>query len=890
MQTDDLPAALHLAASPMDQLLEHLSADSGFDPQRTAWLLPRIEQASALRKALVSRAGRCAGFAPAPVIVTADRLSDHARSLPWLDMVLQVMQQLRTTPGLALQAQSASQLWDLAAEYAELALACVAVNGSRQSLEAYRDSVPMAGAEANVALLLADVYRDTLNALLPEAPRHPHWARTDTIVWLDDGEPLPGHWLRRHAGARRVLRVSLLLADDPVFAQPLTHEPMLLDAPDVDALAHAAASRIADWLREDCQATIGVAVVDRLFARRVRSLLEAADIRVDDRTGWRLSTTRVAGWLHALLQAWFSSDWAALTAALEPRWMPQAACFDDGLFLQAWLRKLDDSPEALPWDLLCGSGLVLCRNLDIRRASEGLPLLESSFQVLRQALSGLGHHDRSLSDWAADVLQLLALTGAQAVLQADGAGQSLLGLLRRLQRGLLEAVCSSVDFLLVLDKSLEASRFRDEDIASPVRFMPLQSFRLQRFARVLVLGCAARHFVPSPPGLLPPGVATELGFSDAWLSRSQSLSALQELVQSSPQLVFAHARFAGGRAEPLLGWLRALLLSQQRRESMAHGQTAPASRLACRQHEREVRRRPVEPLQWQGGRPVAELSVEAVSDLAACPLKFALTRLAGLRDRHPGVDRDRTAVLRGMWVHDVFERLHKATREAAEVPGDEAAWLSALQEAAQAAWIRLGDQSRQLLFRDRLEFERYLPELAKKTHRRAQAGWRVRAMEHALQRPLTYHESQPALLLSGRLDCLEAQDNEPERRAIVDIKTTSKSQLQQRSRQWMDYPQLPLYAWLLGDACEELAYLAARGESPDWLPVPPKKSSDAAPLSPTLMAQQVVDRLTEALVHVFVHPSVATPLPGESCQWCDFAATCRHAWWAQAHESEKEMP
>jgi hypothetical protein len=883
MQTEDLSATLHLAARPMPELLQTLSAVPGFDPRRTAWLLPRIEQAAALRQALVRDSGLSSGFAHAPVIITADRLSDHARSLPWLDLVLQVMQQLRDTPGLSMQAQSASQLWDLAAEYAELALACVAVNGSRQALETYRDSIALAGAEASVALLLAQVYQDTLQALLPEAPRQPDWPATDTVVWLDDGEPLPGHWLRRHAGGRRVLRVPLLLDDAAVFEHPLTSPPRLLDAPDVDALAHATAACIADWLREDPKASIGVAVVDRLFARRVRSLLEAASIRVDDRTGWRLSTTRVAGWLHTLLQAWFRSDWAALTAALESRWMPQAACFDDGLFLQAWLRKLDASAEALSWDLLCSSALALCRTLDTGRTEQSLPLLESSFSALAQALGDLGQHDRSLSDWAADLLRFLMQTGADGALQADPAGQALLGLLRRLQRGQLETACSSTDFLLVLDKSLEASRFRADDIASPVRFMPLQSFRLQRFSRTLVLGCAARHFVPSPPGLLPPSVAKELGFSDAWLSRSQSLSALIELVHASPQLVFAHARFAAGRTEPLLGWLRALLLSQQSGASDDPPESGSFSRLVCRQQERQVRRLPVEPLQWQGAQPLAELSVEAVSDLAACPLKFALGRLAGLRDRHPGVASDRTAVLRGMWVHDVFERLHKSTQTDA-LPQDEVGWLAALQQAAMAAWGRLGAQSRQLLFRDRLEFDRHLPELAKKAHRRAQAGWRVQAMEHKLHRRLSYHDGAPPLLLRGRLDSLEVQDGQPDRRAIVDIKTTSKATLQQRSRQWMDYPQLPLYAWMLEEACEELAYLAARGDSPDWLPVPPPKSSDAAILSPALMAQQVVARLTDALAHVFVEPSVASPLPGESCQWCDFAATCRHAWWPQHFE------
>jgi ATP-dependent helicase/nuclease subunit B len=45
---------------------------------------------------------------------------------------------------------------------------------------------------------------------------------------------------------------------------------------------------------------IAIIPQDRMVARRVRALLERADIAVSDETGWKLSTTRAA----AVLAAW----------------------------------------------------------------------------------------------------------------------------------------------------------------------------------------------------------------------------------------------------------------------------------------------------------------------------------------------------------------------------------------------------------------------------------------------------------------------------------------------------------------------------------------------------------------------------------------------------------
>jgi ATP-dependent helicase/nuclease subunit B len=64
--------------------------------------------------------------------------------------------------------------------------------------------------------------------------------------------------------------------------------------------AQFAAQTILDWLQQG-KSHIALIAQDRVAARRIRALLERAQVYVADETGWKLSTTRSA----AALAAWF---------------------------------------------------------------------------------------------------------------------------------------------------------------------------------------------------------------------------------------------------------------------------------------------------------------------------------------------------------------------------------------------------------------------------------------------------------------------------------------------------------------------------------------------------------------------------------------------------------
>lgn len=859
-------------------LQEH--CDGTGDLSGLTWLLPRVEQAGALRQALSAHAGRAAEaagplrFAVSPVIQTVDRLSDHASSMLWLELRMAAHQALGTVPELTAQARSPSQRWALADEYLSLAHACVA-NSGQGAVQGLVDANPLAGPEARIVLALASEFHDSLMALQADAPTHPAWQRTTGIVWLDDGDPAATSWLRRHACGRVVYRVSLVsLQQEPqaVLPDAADRDLTLLQAPQADAVAHMAAARILAWLEQGTQSTqepIGVAVVDRLLARRVRSLLEAAGVQVDDRTGWRLSTTRLAGWLDSLLRGWLHADWALWLSALQPQRMD---LMQGGLAAQLrarWATRLSTRALDADWEALRADALMLAgtavaatgANLaDQANAPHAGQAAGDALHRLLAAFETFGRHDRPLCRWAGDTLDLMAALGATAGVQADSAGQTLLGLLRGLARSRLDTGCDGSFFLLVLGSQLEAARFRPQDASSPVRFMPLQSFRLQRFGRMLVLGVARRHFMPSPPGLLPPSVAAELGLSDPWLQRAQSLWALAEIVQQTPDCALVHQSQAAGQPDPLLGWLRALGLHRQA-AGLPDWHRAPQT--VTRQANR------AQPVALEvGGLPAPEsLPVKALAELSICPLKFVLGELASLRDLQPGVPDDRAALLRGLWIHDILERLWRDLGTPADA-GNPLQWLQKLEQALAVAWRRLQPPLRSRLYEDRLEFERNLPRIAALLARRHEQGWQVLLQEEPLRAPLAFHPDHKPVTVHGRMDRLERNGDAS---AIVDVKTGSVSTLRARAGQWLDYPQLPLYAWMLGTACQALEYLALKGDKPAYIPL---KGA-----TPQEMAEQVRESLSQAMVQLFVNAEPAQPRPGDECQHCDHAGTCRTSWW-----------
>ncbi len=176
-------------------------------------------------------------------------------------------------------------------------------------------------------------------------------------------------------------------------------------------------------------------------------LLADVGVLVDDRTGWRLSTSNVAGWFDHLLQQFV--EHGQLTAVTQP--------------------------------------------------FTGLPL-----EHLEPWAFGKSGSQYTLAQWAAAFAALFEKHGLDLALQPDEAGQQLLTVLGLMQQVPAETEFDAKEFLAAWRSWAESQRFRPLDIESPVRIGAAAEYTHAAISARVGVGCAQSHFQESPPGLLHP--------------------------------------------------------------------------------------------------------------------------------------------------------------------------------------------------------------------------------------------------------------------------------------------------------------------------------------------------------------------------------------------------
>lgn len=860
------------------------------DFQHVLWMVPRVESAVAFKRAWMvwKNQGVNQTALLSPMVQTADRLSQPRAQRPWLRLKATVVEVLKQRP---LKANlSGEQLWNLAQEYLDLAFRVVLIQEASKSLEDYRLAGPFAEMEAEVAVTLANLFRAELKALIP--PLREDWKRQGihTVVWFDDGEALPGFWLhtvlnmrgsavqaqaeQAQAGDVQLERVELprvgrpedwqtLLARVGVagaqVVQPAVESPgaainssnnisiRISIAPDMTAQAQQAAWQVTAWLREDPESEIAIAVLDRVAARRLVPVLQQTGVLVDDRTGWRFSTSTMAGWFFELLNTY------AQQGGLKVLTAPLSGGPVEGFAGQA-------RPDGVvQWSI------------------------------------GRRH---TLEGWALQWLDALAQWGVDQILASDEAGKILLRLLRDLSVLDSGLECDAEAFKHAWAGLAEGERFRPQDVVSPVIMMPLLSTRLRQFRRVLVLGCAQSHFKESPPGLLPPAVAQDLGFSGPSLGRSQKLSALYELLAGGGKVCISHCQMVDGKPESLLPemqWLDILLRKHSAGNLPADLKAEFSARWlqahAAQTHQVEAQS--IEPLQLKAwpGMPLPEhLKVTSLEDWVACPLRFGLKHALPWPD-HSDWGEPRFEQLRGTFVHKVLEKASLWVFEQDQLgktiqgrrPGvDLGFWKQSLIDQAERVYqsMSLNEQAR--IYPFVVFFNRLVPRIAGKLIERSIQGWVFHAAEKRVSAVLPLGDSGQVIKFSGRLDRMEKRGGEV---AIADIKFKAKKTLGQLAAEPQLAPQLPAYQAMLGTHHAKLLFLGIDKNDVEWVEFAAYEGGDLS-WGDALWKQLSVEMEQFFLGHENVEigrqtsgQSNANALwqlnPGPACDWCEARGVCR---------------
>ena len=559
--------------------------------------------------------------------------------------------------------------------------------------------------------------------------------------------------------------------------------------------AEQAAQCIIDWLQAGKQ-KIAVIAQDRVISRRLRALLERAQVYVADETGWKLSTTRAA----ACLAAWFEvvatrADTMALLDFLKSPFLPLGASAFDSM--DAADEVKDEVNKA---DLVMDIELALRRNNVVGNWDSVLFTLERQVQarawlaqiarLAHQYGNSAGAARRSLKDWTQISIQTLSELGMLQPLQDDMAGAQVVQMLQALSSDChgLDMHFSFSEWRAFINLQMEATPFKQEQIDQRVVMLPLNGARLRCFDAVYLIGGDAKHLPSKPQETLffTNAVRRECGLVTREQRQLQQQRDFAELILSNAEVVLSWQSQVNGELNALSPWVEQVqlhLARQQQGALMMNKRALPAHRL-----------QPVIAIQPRPNAAAlmpSTLSASGLTSLIACPYQFFAGRMLKLSAMDELSDMPEKRDY-GDWLHAILKTYHdRVVADQLSLSDDRVGLLEVISE----TWFaRVLKQSPAALGYS-IRWRKVIPAYVAWANAREADGWQFAFGEVWAEAQLSWDDG--AITLRGRVDRIDQRrlENGEVERAVLDYKTKGKSALRARLKNFEDH-QLAFYGLL----------------------------------------------------------------------------------------------
>lgn len=655
-------------------------------------------------------------------------------------------------------------------------------------------------------------------------------------------------------------RADALAAGKVSLAAPLS----IACAPSLEAEAFTVAQQVLDWRRAGVD-SIALVALDRLTARRVRALLERAQVTVRDETGWKLSTTSAA----AAVMRWYDVvaddlywrallDWlkSSFTLADRPRKAHEVALIERAIRAHGALRGAHAVRRALA---------DRAADRDAPGARDVLALIETQAGIARRAGPTLGAHARALHG-------ALAALGMRAALAADPVGAAVLRELDGLQAQLagVGARASVAEFRALVAQRFEEASFVDADVDSPVVMVSLAATALRPFGAALLIGADARHLpsVPSEWLFMPNAVRGELGLPTVDSALHEQAALLGALLASTPRVAATWRAQQGDEPNSLSPLLERLQFVARRAlgDDLAR-HVAPAS------VDVEAR-----PLQRPGPRAAplmaalrpARISASQAQSLVNCAYQFYARRLLGLAALDDVIEMPDKRDF-GEALHEVLRRFHREWGDADFSGHDPASLAASLREHARNVFGARRTPG-MLAFERRFDglVEGYVGWLRDD----AKVGWRFAGGEEGYRQTIALRDRRTVELV-GRVDRIDHHADG--RTRVLDYKARRPEDLRKALQSPGEDIQLPFYGLLLDRMPEAAAYLSfdrVREGDRGVHDVTPKQ--DFADLM-----DRVAGRLTSDLQRIADNAPLPALGAAAVCVFCEMRGLCRRDYWEE---------
>ena len=670
-------------------------------------------------------------------------------------------------------------------------------------------------------------------------------------------------------------------------ASPALGRLIIHEAADAESEARAIDLQVRRWLLQG-QRDIGIVTSDRKLARRVRALLERANVVLLDAGGWTLSTTSaataLARWLECLEQNFAHGPFLDLLKSP---------------FLQLDLGRAEIDRLVPPFETYLVRGRNISAGLDsyLFALNSGRTELEAvtgsdSVDALKRLLGGVKAAAATLTELmhgppkpALDLLsalcESLAKLGLSAGFEADDAGRELLAVVEEMRvaaaHGGLQL--SWTEFHQWLKRKMEQRRFHPPMNGRGVELMGFAESRLYHFDGLIIAGCLREH-LPGSVGAPPyfnDMIRAELGLPSLARRYASKFHDFRRLLEAAPRVVVTLRTEREGERlapSPWVEQLRAFHELAYRRPL-----NDPELEGLVRQPETLITNRQAplpSPLKPPAARLPAVLLPPVLSAtdhqrLIDCPYQFFAACGLGLSpEKEVREEIDKSDF--GKYVHRILEAFHTGA------PGLPGPWRRPLDETTLAAAETMLEEISQAVFsvdlRRRFVARAWLYRWQKcipaylEWERKRSVRWKVQATELKKQRE--HCGEGVCVTIAGRIDRI---DRCADGVGLIDYKTGAVPHLDLVIRS--EKIQLPFYVLLLDE--ENIAQSL-------FLSLQDGEVSEKVVLERGRVAQ-LRAMVRERLILLKKLLDEETPLPAwgdaETCRICDMEGLCRREMWVQ---------
>ncbi len=683
----------------------------------------------------------------------------------------------------------------------------------------------------------ARVYQQQLARLAQQADRPLY------VLRASDWDALEQRFLDEYAQHAAVTVFDLREMEAQIDA------PLLFAATSLEQEARAAAMQVRRWLAAG-KRDIAIVAQDRVVARRMRALLERAEVLVADETGWTFATLSVSTvldrWLTSLQSDFYHRDLLDL--------LKSPFIFAD---LTASERK---SAVYQLEQLLRKQGVVASLEKFIDLAGHETALLQLLVR-LRQAAALLEQNrKKTLAGWLVALQASLRVLGVDAGLQQDDAGRQLLLALETWQRELAADAGSYrfSEWRRWLAQQLDTQTYRDSSIDSTVRFTHLAATRWRAFDAVLLLGCDADHLPSAADGgrWFNDAVRAALDLPTRGSHAARQHHDLLGLLALNDCVLVTWQKDKNGEHGLLSPYLQILRDAHQRAQGDDRSEAELLACLAAEDAHRVELSQAAQPAPSVAAEAVpAKVSISAYNSLVACPYQFHARYILRLNE----LDEVQEAIEKrdyGERVHGILQRFHERYRQ---VGGHDAAEMeAALRRISEDVFADLLQQdfaARAWLAR----WYRSLPAyLAWQAENEAQ-GWRYAEAESAFALELD------DVQLRGRIDRLDVREQAIR---VLDYKTQGDQILRHKLREPGEDVQLACYAY--AHETDDASFVSIEGG----------KVKTVAPVQDIAqLAQLNAKRLVQVMKRI--RGGAGLPANGidQACMHCEMRGVCRKGEW-----------